>query len=97
MSREIFETPPPISLDPHHLYTTETSIYASQLSVVDMGKPVLCGVDAFGVRYIIEGNHRSRRSLDEGIPLWGTPIAHFNGSVADDPDFRLISELIILP
>jgi len=82
-------------LDPKNLYTGETRVYSQGLVKADLKEPISYGKDVNGVHYVMEGNHRASKALAGGV-LLGQHKANGKFDVTTDPDFRPVSELIVL-
>ena len=85
-----------ISLDPNSLYTQETRVYRSGIKKVNLKDPIKFGKDAKGRPYVTDGNHKSRKAWEQGVPVLGQQVATAKFDVTQDADFRHISQLRVL-
>lgn len=78
------------------MFTKEWIIYRKQLPRVDMTDPIKVMVGPLGERIVTDGNHRAFRAHKTGEELLEEAIGSYEDSVANDPNYRLVSELDVV-
>jgi len=80
------------------LYTQETIVYARGVAAADIARPVFVYEDTAGHHALSDGNHRATRAFQKGVlnALPRTIIGTFPQDVSKDPNFRPISQLVVV-
>jgi len=78
------------------LYTNETCIFRSRLTVVDLNEPIFTVRDTAGNIAVTNGNHRAYKALQKGVVPPMRQIGTIGFDVSQSENFRPVSELVVI-